>query len=82
MLNLFCTHRTYRTVVVQGVVELIRDDEDDDLLAQTKEDDIYIFKQSELTNKEAPRDTVIIEEDKPGNHFFFLRICFCSIIIN
>jgi hypothetical protein len=56
--------------VVQGVVELIRDDEDEDLLAQAKEDHIYVFKQSELTNKESPRDTVIVEEDKPGKLFF------------
>lgn len=56
--------------MVQGVVELIRDDEDEDLLAQAKEDHIYVFKQSELTNKESPRDTVIVEEDKPGKLFF------------
>jgi hypothetical protein len=64
--------------VVQGVVELIRDDEDEDLLSQTKEEHIYVFKQSELTNQEAPRDTVIVEEDRPGNFSLQTVICWLA----
>ncbi|GAA5806595.1 hypothetical protein HPULCUR_012135 [Helicostylum pulchrum] len=61
--------KRYRNDAVQGVVELIRDQEEDEFFPAVQEEDVYVFKPSELTNQEAPRDTVIIKEDKPGKKF-------------
>ncbi|KAI8087471.1 hypothetical protein BDF21DRAFT_414476 [Thamnidium elegans] len=58
--------KRYRNDAVQGVVELIRDQEEDEFFPAVQEEDVYVFKQSELTNQETPRDTVIIKEDKPA----------------
>lgn len=52
--------------MVSGVVELIRDQEEDGFFPQVKEEDVYIFKQSELNKEETPRDAVIIKEDRTG----------------
>lgn len=59
--------------MVQGVVELIRDQNEDEVFTPAEENDLYVFKQSELNEEEIPKDTVIIKEDKPG-------ICYSSAI--
>ncbi|CAO3638855.1 unnamed protein product [Mucor hiemalis] len=58
--------KSYRKDVVQGVVELIRDQNEDDVFTPAEESDLYVFKQSELNEEEIPKDTVIIKEDKPA----------------
>ncbi|KAI8085781.1 uncharacterized protein B0P05DRAFT_533678 [Gilbertella persicaria] len=55
--------KTYRNDIVQGVVELIRDAEEHEILAR-RDEDIFSFKQSELNDEQEPIDTVVIKEDK------------------
>ncbi|KAI8368346.1 chitin synthase-domain-containing protein [Choanephora cucurbitarum] len=56
---------TYRNDIVQGVVELIRDAEEHELL-EREDEAIYRFESSELYQQEIPKDTVIIQEDTPA----------------
>lgn len=52
-------------------MDLIRNGGEDDSYFLEDESEIYVFKQSELNNEEAPRDAVIVKEDKPGK----IKLC-------
>lgn len=64
-LNINHLYRTFRKDVIAGVVHLIRNANEYDSL-QVDDNDIYVFKKSELNNEEVPNDAVVIKEDKPG----------------
>ncbi|KAK4511005.1 3-hydroxymethyl-3-methylglutaryl-CoA lyase [Mucor velutinosus] len=57
--------KTFRKDVTAGVVHLIRNAREYSNL-QVKDDDIYVFKKSELNNEETPVDAVVVKEDKPA----------------
>lgn len=81
-----CKHRTFRKDVTAGVVHLIRNAHEYPSL-QVKDDDIYVFKKSELNNEETPLDAVVVKEDKPAQlrrlqqkskDSIAMLICMCS----
>ncbi|KAL7321435.1 hypothetical protein PS15m_001197 [Mucor circinelloides] len=57
--------KTFRKDVIAGVVHLIRNAHEYSSL-QVNDDDIYVFKKSELNNEQVPVDAVVIKEDKPA----------------
>ncbi|GAN09959.1 anaphase-promoting complex subunit 2-like [Mucor ambiguus] len=57
--------KTFRKDVTAGVVDLIRNAHEYSNL-QVQDNDIYVFKKSELNNEEMPLDAVVIKEDKPA----------------
>lgn len=58
----------YRNDVVKGAVELVRDYLEEEGSNGTEEY-LYVFEQSEINKEDIPRDTVIVEEDKPGKGY-------------
>ncbi|CAO3649126.1 unnamed protein product [Mucor fragilis] len=78
--------KTFRKDVTAGVVHLIRNAHEYTSL-QVKDDDIYVFKKSELNNEEMPLDEVVIKEDRPAQlrrlqqkskDSIAMLICMCS----
>lgn len=57
--------RQYRNDIIDGAVELIRG-QGDDAFQNSENGYVYVFKQSEINDEEAPRTGIVIEEDETG----------------
>ncbi|KAI8643797.1 hypothetical protein BD408DRAFT_414227 [Parasitella parasitica] len=78
--------KTFRKDVVSGVVHLIRNAHEYPSL-QVDDNDIYVFKKSEVNNEEVSDDAIVIKEDKPAKlrrlqrkskDAIAMLICMCS----
>jgi hypothetical protein len=72
-LNIDRIYRVFRKDVIAGVVYLIRNAHEYDSL-QVDDNNIYVFKKSEVNNEEVPNDAVVIKEDKPGILLFKILV--------
>ncbi|KAG2195281.1 hypothetical protein INT47_005056 [Mucor saturninus] len=55
--------KQYRNDIIDGAVELVRG-QGDDAFQNTENGYVYVFKQSEINDEEAPRTGIVIEEDE------------------